>query len=119
MMNKSVSFFLCIIAITLLFAGCGNGSPSKSTVTTLASRCISDRVHGTLQPRDIDINIYNKFTQQLNGEIIYCYDFTYAFRLPDGTKKTMIGLYDTPFYYRITIVIRGNSAEVIGFENIL
>ena len=128
MMNKSISFFLSTLAVMLLFAGCGSDAPSKKTVISLAQRCtlagiqskqLSDpRKWGEWQDgatgkhrelpgvEEKQFSITNSFTQTVNNEKVYCYDVKWKY----GTSGSDYNA------YRISIVKRGNSLEVVGFR---
>lgn len=90
-------------------------SPGQQQVTVLASECLSNKLGTRIY--SADISIYNEFTQKLNGETVYCYDFTYKIKRPDGSK--IAGAFGgAAFRHRIAIVIRGKSVEAIDFKSL-
>jgi uncharacterized ion transporter superfamily protein YfcC len=100
---KITTHLLLILTISFLCSGCG---PSSSDVKAIAARYASAQVGVPVQSNG-GIRIENSFTQTVNGEKIYFYDFIFRVKKPDGSWSSWIT------QYRIALAKRGNSLELL------
>mgnify|MGYP007066968094 CR=1 FL=1 len=101
--SRIILGFLSIIAIHLFCSGCG---PSSGDVKAIAARYASSQVGVPVQSNG-GIRIENSFTQTVNGEKIYFYDFIFRVKKPDGSWSSWIT------QYRIALVKRGSTLELL------
>lgn len=121
--SRILTGLLLIIAINFLCVGCDpgtggtsspkgtsglNGSPNLSDVKALAARYARSQVHVPVEP-DGGVRIENSFSQIINGEKIYLYDFIFRVRKPNGSWSSW------QMRYRIAIARRGKYLELLQY----
>jgi len=101
--TRITASLLLITAISFFCTGCG---PSSSDVKAIAARYASSQVGVPVQSNG-GVRIEKSFTQTVNGEKIYFYDFISRVKKPDGSWSSWIT------QYRIALVKRGGSLELL------
>lgn len=120
---------LCVAVVVTILVGCGGDSPPKATVISLAQRCTLAGIRAKHFPdprewgewkvgadgrrtrsmpgvEEDQFSITNSFTQEANGEKVYCYDVKWQYGASGRNYNS----------YRISVAKRGNAVEVIDFK---